>query len=276
MADKRARDEFVSILSLTLTGTRLSPASPFIPLPPITRSQGNPINDARHPSIVEENPGTPARKGKMAKTWATSMEKAAKTLVTHILKNGGLTTVDLPHNEDGSVDMREAINQMLAEYLIREDKANPRFMSETNRREACQPSSSFDKYTHKVSKALYFQSEKTRSGASNPLHEDAPGWTTLYFTGEFLVAKPIDVCHGLMYAIANIPEYSGLEIHLIDGEADTIISIDELEKTEIVMLPPPSRTGRNNRECPRLTPQVTQELNALREEVARLRSLGQQ
>ena len=68
--------------------------------------------------------------------------------------------------------------------------------------------------------------------------------------------EAIDVCLGLNYAIANMPEYSALEIHLINGEADTIVSLDELAQTEIVMLPPPSRTGRNNRECPRLTPQV--------------------
>lgn len=225
------------------------------------------MSDARDAGKEDENPSTPARKGKMAKTWATNLEKANKKLIAHVLKNGGLTTVDLPHGEEGSVDKREAINQMLAEYLIREQKGNPVWVKEINK-----PSSSYDKYTHKPFKALYFQSEKTRSGASNPLNEDAPGWTTLYFTGQFLVARPVDVCHGLIYAIANMPEYSELEIHLIDGEMDITVSIDELAQIEIVMLPPPSRTGRNHR-LQVMTPQVSDELNALRLEVARLRSL---
>ena len=44
-----------------------------------------------------------------------------------------------------------------------------------------------------------------------------------------------------------MPEYSGLEINLVDGDTSTVISQDELEKTEIKMLPPPIARGSKRR-----------------------------
>ena len=44
-----------------------------------------------------------------------------------------------------------------------------------------------------------------------------------------------------------MPEYGGIEVTLIDGESSTIISLDELEDTNITMLLPPTAQNKKKR-----------------------------
>lgn len=97
---------------------------------------------------------------------------------------------------------------------------------------------------HSRSQALSFQNPTSRGGSPNKFYEIAPGWTTLYWKGTCLVGKPKDVCNALNYAIANMPEYSGLEIMLIEGDVSEPITLTELQTKEITMLPPPVRASK--------------------------------
>ena len=87
---------------------------------------------------------------------------------------------------------------------------------------------------------FYWQAPERRNGTPNRLHAVAPGWTSLYWNGKYLIAKPIDICKALDKAIENLDEYNALEITLVDGDSSKIITLDELEAMEVKMLPPPT------------------------------------
>ena len=114
------------------------------------------------------------------------------------------------------------------------------------------------------SQLLYYQHPTFRGGKTrNPKYEIAGGWTSMYHDGTCLTAKPYDVCKAIGYAIANMPKYSGIEITLVDGPTESIVTLEELKSAGVVMLPPPQ---------PRREVRAEDELTALRAEVAALRA----
>ena len=56
-----------------------------------------------------------------------------KPLEIDVLKNGGLTMVKLPYNEEGAVDKRDAINSMSCDYMLQNNLFNPMFLDQVMR-----------------------------------------------------------------------------------------------------------------------------------------------
>ena len=199
--------------------------------------QGNPIQ-GNAPACEAEEAQVEVNAGSVASKWGTILAETEESdtkpkFMVSVLKVGGLATAtSMPHSEEGAIDKREAINSMTNEFLVREDKYNPAFLA------AVENFGAKDGVLL-PKKALSFQGPKSRAGSPNELYQYAPGWTSLFWTGSCMVAKPVDVCKGIDYAITNMPEYGGIEITLIDGETSTIVSLDELEDTDITMLLPP-------------------------------------
>ena len=202
--------------------------------------QGNPIPQAPVPIVEEINAESVASK------WGTILgEVDAETkpkFNISVLKVGGLTTANsMPYAEEGAIDRREAINSMTNEYLLRENKYNPMFLAAVKNMGAHKGGALLPQ------KALSFQGPTSRGGNANELHKYAPGWTSLFYNGTCMIAKPVDVCKAINYAVSNMPEYGGIEVTLIDGESSTIISLDELEDTNITMLLPPTAQNKKKR-----------------------------
>ena len=75
-----------------------------------------------------------ARGGAKQERWQQALAtENAKALAVDVILNGGLTTVYLPYNEKGAVDLRDAINSMACDYLLRNKLLNPMFLSEVAR-----------------------------------------------------------------------------------------------------------------------------------------------
>ena len=166
-----------------------------------------------------------------------------KPLEIDVLKNGGLTMVKLPYNEEGAVDRREAINSMSCDYMLQNSLFNPMFLDQVMRAAQSSANPSITVPT----KTLHYQHPKSRGGSPNKLFKAAPEWSSLHYLGTCVSGKPKDITASLTYAVGNMPEYDGVKITIIDGESRTIVSQEELEATEIVMLPPPIATPRAKR-----------------------------
>jgi aspartate aminotransferase-like enzyme len=93
---------------------------------------------------------------------------------------------------------------------------------------------------------FFFQSETTRNSTPNKWFAIAPFWTSLHHSGKYLIAKPIDICLGLEYALANLPGYDGLEITLNRGTTATRVTMAELESAGIRMVAPPNPNIRSS------------------------------
>lgn len=73
---------------------------------------------------------------KKVTSWAAVLDETLqvqKTLGVDILKMGGLCTAYLPYNEEGAVDLREAINSGACEFMLTNNLFNPLFLAEVAR-----------------------------------------------------------------------------------------------------------------------------------------------
>ena len=150
--------------------------------------------------------------------------------------------VKLPYNEEGAVDKRDAINSMSCDYMLQNNLFNPMFLDQVMR-----TAQSANTTSTVPTKTLHYQHPKSRGGSPNKLFKAAPEWSSLHYLGTCVSGKPKDITASLTYAVGNMPEYDGVKITIIDGESRTIVSQEELEATEIVMLPPPIATPRAKR-----------------------------
>ena len=223
--------------------------------------QGNPTQGTA-PACESEEAQVEVNAGSVASKWGTILAETEQSdtkpkFMVSVLKVGGLTTAtSMPHSEESAIDKREAINSMTNEFLVREAKYNPAFLAAVKNFGAKDG-------VLLPKKALSFQGPKSRAGSPNELYEYAPGWTSLFWTGSCMIAKPIDVCKGIDYAISNMPEYGGIEITLINGETSTIISLDELQDTDITMLLPPIAQHKK-----RMFGAMNEEISTLKSEIA--------
>ena len=158
-----------------------------------------------------------------------------------VLKMGGLVTFGMPFNVQGATVDRDIILKDTAKIMLDAGTFNPKYLR------TIEASSARNANSHSllVAQCAYFQNEKCRGGHPNPKYSIAPGWTTMYHSGEFLIAKPYDVATALTEVLKTMPSYDGLDITIIDGQNSEKVTLDELNTYPIVMMAPPITTRTN-------------------------------